>query len=307
MISLKLFAILILAVHDVYGRCSGDKWCCTGQCGQGEGDCDEHSNCLPGLICDYDGWFGTDYCKAGPDTKDFSWSDWGEWSECSVACGGVGSQSRVRSCIPPTNGGYECPSDTDSESQDCNNGPCPVNGGWGEWPEWESCSVSCGGGEQSRFRSCDSPAPEYGGDDCTIDGSESSEIQSCNENPCPINGGWGEWLDWEVCSVSCGGGEQTRLRSCDNPAPEHGGDDCSVDGSSNSETQNCNENPCPIDGGLSEWDEWGACTEPCGGGDQTRSRRCDNPAPEFGGLDCVGELTECQRCNLEPCASHCPA
>merc|ERR1711894_759103 len=81
--------------------------------------------CLPGLICDYDGWFGTDYCKAGPDTKDFSWSDWGEWSECSVACGGVGSQSRVRSCIPPTNGGYECPSDTDSESQDCNNGPCP--------------------------------------------------------------------------------------------------------------------------------------------------------------------------------------
>ena len=47
------------------GRCSGDKWCCTGQCGQGEGDCDEHSNCLPGLICDYDGWFGTDYCKAG--------------------------------------------------------------------------------------------------------------------------------------------------------------------------------------------------------------------------------------------------
>ena len=110
------------------------------------------------MICDYDGWFGTDYCKAGknlnrfgkniyfvfaenilrftlitnyeifvlgPDTKDFSWSDWGEWSECSVACGGVGSQSRVRSCIPPTNGGYECPSDTDSESQDCNNGPCP--------------------------------------------------------------------------------------------------------------------------------------------------------------------------------------
>ena len=43
----------------------GDKWCCKGQCGQGEGDCDEDSNCLPGLKCDFDGWFGTDYCVAG--------------------------------------------------------------------------------------------------------------------------------------------------------------------------------------------------------------------------------------------------
>ena len=61
-----------------------------------------------------------------------------------------------------------------------------------------------------------------------------------------------------------------------------------------------------VDGGLSNWDEWGPCTKPCGGGDKRRSRRCDNPAPEFGGADCVGELNECQRCNLEPCESQCP-
>jgi hypothetical protein len=47
------------------GKCSGDKWCCKGQCEQGEGDCDNHSDCLPGLKCDFDGWFGTDFCKAG--------------------------------------------------------------------------------------------------------------------------------------------------------------------------------------------------------------------------------------------------
>ena len=62
-----------------------------------------------------------------------------------------------------------------------------------------------------------------------------------------------------------------------------------------------------VDGGFSDWDEWTPCTAECGGGDQTRSRRCDNPAPQFGGLDCVGDFTECQRCNLDPCPSTCPA
>merc|ERR1712140_72645 len=246
MIKLTLFAILLLATQDVYGRCNGDKWCCKGQCGQGEGDCDKDSNCLPGLKCDFDGWFGTDYCVAGPDTKNFDWSEWSDWSECSVACGGVGTQSRSRSCIPPQNGGFSCPSDTDSETQECDNGPCPVNGGWGDWSDWDDCPVPCGGADQSRTRVCDNPAPQFGGVDCT------------------------------------------------------------VDGSTDAQTQRCNENPCPIDGGFSAWDEWGPCTVECGGGDQTRSRRCDSPPPRFGGADCVGELFECQRCNMEPCSSHCP-
>ena len=38
---------------------------------------------------------------------------------------------------------------------------------------------------------------------------------------CWVNGGLS---DWTVCTVSCGGGEQTR--TCDNPAPAHGGADC---------------------------------------------------------------------------------
>ena len=59
-----------------------------------------------------------------------------------------------------------------------------------------------------------------------------------------VNGGWGEWSEWEDCSVTCGGGEHTRARACDSPAPANGGDDCTVDDSSNTETQNCNKNPC---------------------------------------------------------------
>ena len=45
-----------------------------------------------------------------------------------------------------------------------------------------------------------------------------------------------------MCSAECGGGEQTRERECNNPAPENGGADCEGD---SSETQSCNEHPCP--------------------------------------------------------------
>jgi hypothetical protein len=51
----------------------------------------------------------------------------------------------------------------------------------------------------------------------------------------------------------------------------------------------------PIDGG---WSDWGACSVDCttdgSGGTQTRS--CTNPAPQYGGADCVGDST--QSCNV---------
>merc|ERR1739848_496867 len=61
------------------------------------------------------------------------------------------------------------------------------------------------------------------------------ETETCNENPCPVNGGWGEFGDWEDCAVSCGGAEHSRHRECNNPAPAHGGQDCTADGSTDSE------------------------------------------------------------------------
>ena len=51
----------------VTARCDGGDDCCIGQCGQGEGDCDRDSDCLPGLWCEFDGFpgFGDDWCRAG--------------------------------------------------------------------------------------------------------------------------------------------------------------------------------------------------------------------------------------------------
>ena len=42
------------------------------------------------------------------------WTDFGEWGQCSVSCGGNGTQTRSKSCIAPSNGGLACP-DSDVE------------------------------------------------------------------------------------------------------------------------------------------------------------------------------------------------
>lgn len=64
-------------------------------------------------------------CVIGSETVNYAWSAWGDYSDCTVQCGGDGTQERFRSCIPPVKGGYPCPSQMQSSTQSCNNGPCP--------------------------------------------------------------------------------------------------------------------------------------------------------------------------------------
>ena len=61
---------------------------------------------------------------------------------------------------------------------------CAVNGYWKPWAEWVECSVSCGGGDQTRARQCQMPL--YGGEAC--DG-PTDETRPCNPDPCPGNVG----------------------------------------------------------------------------------------------------------------------
>ena len=58
-----------------------------------------------------------------------------------------------------------------------------------------------------------------------------------------------------------------------------------------------------VDGGLSDWSEWGLCTQTCGTGEEQRTRTCTNPTPLYGGNDCVGSLTDVQPCNTQQCPS----
>ncbi|KAG0728613.1 Hemicentin-1 [Chionoecetes opilio] len=65
-------------------------------------------------------------------------------------------------------------SDTNGEA--CNTQHCPVNGGWGLWSEWSSCSETCGIGARMRTRMCNTPYPRIGGTSCP---GEARETGSC--------------------------------------------------------------------------------------------------------------------------------
>ncbi|KAM9774698.1 SCO-spondin [Syngnathus typhle] len=93
---------------------------------------------------------------------------------------------------------------------------CYVDGGWGQWGAWSSCSISCGGGVHFRRRQCDNPSPQGGGRGCLGIGEQQRD---CNTNLCTdAVEPWLPWSQWSVCSVSCGGGQQARFRTCGSSA-----------------------------------------------------------------------------------------
>ncbi|XP_061184995.1 SCO-spondin-like [Saccostrea echinata] len=234
-------------------------------------------------------------CTLSACPIDGNWGSWGSYGSCTVSCGG-GTQTRSRSCSNPApqHGGRSC-SGSPSSSQSCNTHNCPIDGNWASWGSYGSCSLTCGGGTQSRSRTCTNPAPQYQGKSCS---GSSTSSQSCNTHNCPIDGFWAGWGSWATCSETCGGGVQSRTRSCSNPTPQYGGAYCS---GFSSDTQTCNTHNCPINGAWGSWGSWGTCTVTCGGGSQMRSRSCSNPTPQYGGLSCPGSSSSSQSCNTQNC------
>ncbi|CAC5415827.1 Coadhesin,Hemicentin-1,Thrombospondin-2,Mucin-like protein [Mytilus coruscus] len=194
---------------------------------------------------------------------------------------------------------------------------CPsVDGKWSSWTSWRGwskCTKNCGTGGQvrTRTRSCTNPRPLNGGKQCP-GLTTGVERRQCNTNPCPVDGKWSSWKSWNswsTCTKNCGTGNQvrTRTRSCTNPTPLYGGNQCP--GLTTAvENRQCNTNPCPVNGGWSSygnWSPWTSCTVPCGGGAQSRDRNrtCSNPEPKYGGSQCVGSSSETASlpCNISPC------
>ena len=130
----------------------------------------------------------------------------------------------------------------------------PRDGEWAEFEDWSDCSAECGGGTQTRTRTCTNPAPANGGEYCEGPG---YETRICSAEPCPVNGGWTSWYSG-TCSVPCGGdGTETRTRTCTNPAPAHGGADCS---GTETDTRTCNNGICTNiarQGTATQTDDWG--------------------------------------------------
>ena len=124
---------------------------------------------------------------------------------------------------------------------------------WNGWTNWGSCSQECGGGSQSRSRTC--PGNCSGGSGSETRDCNTSPCGECNMyNPCTLACGsichhfwflckffptclvsnWNGWSNWGSCSKDCGGGSQSRSRTC--PGNCVGG--------SASESRTCNSNQC---------------------------------------------------------------
>ncbi|XP_029943604.1 SCO-spondin, partial [Salarias fasciatus] len=219
----------------------------------------------------------------------------------------------------------------------CSNHSCRAGCVWSSWSSWAACSVSCGRGQRTRYRSL---IPEADGTDCNF---EEVQHRGCDPGPCPplclhgdrelsvgdtwlqgeckqctctpegdycqdidcrVDGGWTPWSVWSDCSVTCGLGTHVRTRACINPPPRNNGSAC---GGADRESDGCRTPPCLDD--LCPWSPWSPCSRSCGAGSATRRRACT--CEPGGEAACPPEVEarrdgeETQLCYEQPCPA-CP-
>ena len=129
-------------------------------------------------------------------------------------------------------------------------------------------------------------------------GSTPDEQASTGGAPTSVNCQVSDWNPWGACSKTCGGGTMKRTRTVTTPSSGNG-TACPV----LEETSSCNNQECPVDCEVSGWSEFSACSLPCGGGTQTRTRTVTKK-PTFNGATCP-PLTEQQNCNTQGCPVNC--
>ena len=71
--------------------------------------------------------------------------------------------SSGRHCYSYGDKDISCP-DLLSDERNCNEEPCPVDGQWGYWSDWSTCTQPCAGGIKQRLRNCEDPRPLFGGE-----------------------------------------------------------------------------------------------------------------------------------------------
>ena len=113
------------------------------------------------------------------------------------------------------------------------------------------------------------------------------------------------WGGWSNCSVSCIGGERTRVmvvtKDPENVEENYRGKACPTNFPN--ETEPCNEYLCPVDC-VSEWGEWSGCSEACGVGTRNRNLSIITQ-DDYGGTKCPVNRIEREGCK-EITAELCP-
>jgi len=226
--------------------------------------------------------------------------NWTDWGACNATCG-AGNHSREFQVVTRAMyGGANCTAaDGTLEWQECNTQPCPINC-TGNWTDWGACNVTCGAGNHSREFQISAGAM-HGGENCTA-ANGTVEWHACSMSPCPINC-TGNWTDWGVCNVNCGGGNHSKEFQVVTEAM-YGGANCTA-ANGTLEWQECNTQPCPINC-TGNWTDWGACNVTCGAGNHSREFQISADAMH-GGENCTAAngTVEWQACSMSPCPINC--
>eukprot|EP00992_Anisonema_acinus_P015677 TRINITY_DN9845_c0_g1_i1.p1 TRINITY_DN9845_c0_g1~~TRINITY_DN9845_c0_g1_i1.p1 ORF type:complete len:1608 (-),score=285.57 TRINITY_DN9845_c0_g1_i1:1661-6484(-) len=249
---------------------------------------------LPGMQCDGKELLQTEICNTDPCPIDCEVGEW-QWSDCSLDCGG-GTQTGFREIlVQDANGGQECPGPNQLvDERACNTQCCVVDCVVGPFSAWSDCSATCGeAGTKSRSREViQSPACE--GQACPA----LVQYRPCNQVCCPEDCEVSDFSPWSDCTLTCGGGTMTRLRTI-TKVSSCGGAACPA----LSETKACNEQCCKVDCVVSPYGSFSPCDKTCGGGQRVRSRTIITD-PECGGKECPS-LDQYRSCASDCCPVDC--
>lgn len=221
-------------------------------------------------------------------------SEWSDWNECSVTCGGrnrPGLQKRQRRIKShPKNRGRPC--QKTSDTRDCYRDDCPSDCLVSEWSEWSDCSATCGEGQATRTRSV-LRDPDVNGAKCP----PRTQTRRCLFDSCASDCQVGEWRQWTACTATCDGGAQVRRREVV-ALPLNDGAECP----SLEESQTCNDFSCSSNCVVDDWTGWSDCSATCGGGGRIRERSVVKSNSMYEG--CPSLLQE-EVCNDHDCAADC--
>ena len=182
-------------------------------------------------------------------TVDGGFSEWSNWTTCSVVCG-TGFQLRHRNCTSPSPayGGKRCESKNFTEGRTCAMGPCQLPGNYVVVLLIVIIVVIFAQHEclRRRFtflsRHWKKRKSQFFHRPC--------HITDIHKNlfffVLTVDGGFSEWSNWTNCSVPCGTGFQLRHRNCSSPPPAHGGQGC--ESKNFTEGRICVIGPCHVPG-----------------------------------------------------------